>query len=663
MTMTTKTPLAILFVVAACHAPSRPLSGDAGATGDASLNAPAGDASAGSSDPFAALAAMPTVCSPDGWCWQWPLPSGTSYGHIVSTGPDNIWITGGGPPAYSLLLQWNGHTWTDHSVPVPPGYPPYLATDGLSMTGPDNAWMLYNNLLEHYDGTAWSVVFIFAGAALPLGVWADAKGDAWVGDGEGNIDLFTQAGDVIDTFSTGGFSGTIWGTADDDLFITTIGGVLHYDGSAVTRIYAGKTCGWYQGVQNDVWISGETILHWDGSAMTETDIEAGHDETAQFDAAGYVGSGDVSFALWGDPGGALAGIIHWDGSGFTTHPIDPASQITPLGDSRCGAFRDAQLIAGTWFVVCDGGAVATLGSDYNLVPVIDPIQGHTMWGTSTTNLYFATGDELQHFDGTTWMRMLDNRILALKGIAGAGSGGADELFGTHELMSTDGSEIFTTYFDHFDGATWTSTPLTQYTFGEPILNIADAYPVGPGEALIVGGQGNAFYFANGAVTPIASGTTADLYAVVPVDSDHLWIGGGSGTMLTWDRADPDELAVDPTFPSATTSEDLEYGAGAGGVLWFASVNSDDVWRRGSDGTWQDIDAHVAATSVIADGSDGLLISATDSGEVARWNGHAFAIEYYPSWFGLQRLFALPDGTTYLTGQRGTVIHAPAPPQN
>nr|HEX4314002.1 hypothetical protein [Kofleriaceae bacterium] len=571
----------------------------------------------------------------------------------MSTSPDNIWITGGGPPAYSLLLQWNGQQWIDHSVPVPPGYPPYLATDGLSMTGPDNAWMLYNNLLEHYDGKVWSVVYIFNGTALPLGVWADPKGNAWVGDGDGNIDEWTPSGVVIQSLSLGTFTGTIWGTGDDDVFVTTIGAIFHYDGNAFTKIYSGKTCGWYEGVKNDVWISGDTILHWDGAAMTDTGIDANFTSTARFDGAGYEGSNDVWFTEFGDPSGALANVFHWDGTQLTTSPIDPASTVTPLGDTRCSGYADGQYIGGKWFIVCDGGGVATLGSNFDLEPVIDPRPGYSMWGTSEDDLYVVTGHELQHWDGSAWSRNGESPAFIIQGLAGTGTGGTSELFGLHDLLSGS-DEVDTAYFDLFDGSAWTSFPVTQYVLGDPIQNITSTYPLGPNEAMIVGGHGNAFWFANGTLTPIATGTTADLLDVWGPDSDHLWISGGSGTLLEWERTNPDAFVVDTTFPGA--AQDLDFVAGVGDTLWLASRNADDVWRRGSDGTWQDIDARVAATSIVTQGSDGLLISATDSGEVARWNGHTFDIEYYPSWFGLQHLLALPDGTTYLSGQRGTVVN-------
>jgi hypothetical protein len=60
--------------------------------------------------------------------------------------------------------------------------------------------------------------------------------------------------------------------------------------------------------------------------------------------------------------------------------------------------------------------------------------------------------------------------------------------------------------------------------------------------------------------------------------------------------------------------------------------------------------------MVALAADDVVIAATDSGIVSRWNGTAFAIEYYPAWRGLNRLFALPDGTTYLSGASGIVMH-------
>jgi hypothetical protein len=69
----------------------------------------------------------------------------------------------------------------------------------------------------------------------------------------------TRAEQVAEVLTTNGvYAGTIWGTAPDDVFISSIGSLLHYDGTggAFTSVYSnGKTAGWCEGVKGDVWIS------------------------------------------------------------------------------------------------------------------------------------------------------------------------------------------------------------------------------------------------------------------------------------------------------------------------------------------------------------------------------------------------------------------------
>src|SRR5262249_10302203 len=147
--------------------------------------------------------------------------------------------------------------------------------------------------------------------------------------------------------------------------------------------------------------------------------------------------------------------------------------------------------------------------------------------------------------------------------------------------------------------------------------IASVYPLGPDEAMIVGGQGTAIHYRNGALTPIASGTTNDLFSVWGPDADHLWIAGNSGTLLQWDRANPGVLTVDASFP--VTSDPLHTITAAGGVTWISVENGLHVWMKPAAGAWQQVDTHVAPYAFVALSATNVVIAATDSGIMSRWN--------------------------------------------
>jgi hypothetical protein len=174
--------------------------------------------------------------------------------------------------------------------------------------------------------------------------------------------------------------------------------------------------------------------------------------------------------------------------------------------------------------------------------------------------------------------------------------------------------------------------------------------------MVVGGQGVAFHYQAGALTPIASGTTNDLRGIWGPDADHLTIVGTAGTVLTWDRNSPTVFAPDATFP--TTTDDLQHVAHAGKTTWIVPQNQVHVYRKPGDGSWQVVPSAVVPMDIAAVSDDTVVLSATDSGSVARWDGTAFNIEYYPSAELLSHLYALPDGTMVIGGLDGVATHAP-----
>jgi hypothetical protein len=278
-----------------------------------------------------------------------------------------------------------------------------------------------------------------------------------------------------------------------------------------------------------------------------------------------------------------------------------------------------------------------------------------MWGTSMTDLYISTGSELHHWDGATWTRET-RPIVGLTGSPGAGVGGANELFGV-DVEFDGATSTYTTYLEHFDGAAWTSTQATQYPLGGPFQFLATIYPLGPGEAMIVGGAGNAFHYANGTLTPIATGTTNDLIGVWGPDSDHLSITGSNGTLLQWDRANPNVFTPDPSGP--TTTDNLRAITSAGGTTWILAQNQTYVWMKPAGGAWQQVDAKTSPNNIVAHSATDVVVNGNDGGTVARWNGSAFVLELYPDGDGLLKTFALPDGTTFLYDLDGVAYRPPS----
>ena len=88
---------------------------DAGAIADAGPDAGGGAAA---------------VCSPDGWCWENPLPQGNSLQAVWGSGASDVWVVG----RAGTILHWDGVGWS----PIPSGTSAVLSA--VWGSGADDAW-------------------------------------------------------------------------------------------------------------------------------------------------------------------------------------------------------------------------------------------------------------------------------------------------------------------------------------------------------------------------------------------------------------------------------------------------------------------------------------------------------------------------------------------
>jgi hypothetical protein len=118
---------------------------------------------------------------------------------VVALGPNNVWAVGywgNAASGFSTLVEhWNGSSWSVVPSPNPQG-DNFLSA--VSATGANDIWAVgrsrnpftfeTSTLIEHWDGNSWSEVFGFGvePESAAYGVAAVSAGDAWaVGDGAG----------------------------------------------------------------------------------------------------------------------------------------------------------------------------------------------------------------------------------------------------------------------------------------------------------------------------------------------------------------------------------------------------------------------------------------------------------------------------------------------
>jgi hypothetical protein len=171
----------------------------------------------------------------DGAAWRLvpsPVRIGNLLG-LTATSASDVWAVGlAGNPASTtaaLSLHYNGTTWARVSSPNPPnsgellGVAATATTDGWAVSGAAGQEIGTNKtVIDHWDGRAWTRVHSpnpSPGGAILFGVAADSAADAWAVGAD--TDFVTSFENVIEHWN-----GTSWTVArgavrDGSLFAVT----------------------------------------------------------------------------------------------------------------------------------------------------------------------------------------------------------------------------------------------------------------------------------------------------------------------------------------------------------------------------------------------------------------------------------------------------------
>ena len=210
-------------------------------------------------------------CSPDGWCWLRPRPTGNTLASISGGRADDLWAAGEAGTA----LHWDGTTWTAHNVNGE-------LHDVWSVfpAGPNDAWAIGYDGLFRWDGTTWTR----SAAGAPSAIVGTSPDNLWAVSG-GYLMLLI---------------GSTWGVM----------GVADSDCSAL-----------FVASPTDIWIGCDTLYHYDGTSFVDTGTVPG--------AFQLEGSGPSD--VWA---ATLDGVWSWNGTawakaGLSTTPIYNLSVRAP----------------------------------------------------------------------------------------------------------------------------------------------------------------------------------------------------------------------------------------------------------------------------------------------------------------------------------------------
>jgi hypothetical protein len=653
-------------------------------------------------DPLTALAQLPGICTRDGWCWQNPTPTGNDFQHITATDQNNVWITG-----WHLVLQWDGNKWTAHVPPVPAHVQESQSAWAMDTTSPSNTYVIYGPNIDYWNGAQWTLA-----ESGPLNgnpgisnVWiAPDTGDAYVTWSNSTLEQFHN-GIKVNTFTASCGCGLykIWGTSSHDIFITSVGGVMHFDGvSNWTTIATGATLSSYQGSANDVWIGGNGQLgHWDGTNFTMVALPSSLANQVLFPGV-YNSSHDI---VWYTTNVDFSGqevIAHWDGTQFATNPVTTAdhSSFSSIGRAY---------INGTWWFGGSGGSLYTSTDGQTQVPVL-PFGGNSvqgMWGTHPTNLYYGVGRNVVHWDGANMTGMTtmaavanqlqmtmcancESQVGGVTGLAGAGIGSADELYASAWIQITPPgpNTQFQTVAMHYDGVSWTSQVVGPATTDISQTGLGQVHIVGPGEAWAFKANGTSYHYINGSWTSVTTTQTQPLISMWEQDANHVWLVGSTDSgaanrqILTWDAANPGVFTTVQTPGDGCDPQGVDlFGHifAIGGQPWVPSIDGcqtgspNVMWKLGANGTWTETvnqilgdgnSFHVNPETSAANPYGGIvrvsdtnvLFSNGGDNGTFRFNGSVWNREDTGSMIATPNVFATASGETLVWNDNGTLIH-------
>jgi hypothetical protein len=246
------------------------------------------------------------------------------YG-VAAVASDDAWAVGGSDDfsAYNTLVEhWDGTSW---SIVPAASFPGVLYA--VAALGPDDVWAVGSEnypgrgLIEHWNGTTWTATYLRFNALL-RGVTAVGPRTVWaVGQRYGRRNPFG------DTTLTMRFNGSAWlpvrspnplsGNDTDQNWLTSVSAVSANDLWAVGR-YG----------NHDLGPLDQTLIeHWNGASWTVVPTPNPGGSSVDNDLWGVVavGAGDV-WAVGGvgaflNPQFSSPLTLHWDGSKWSEAPV------------------------------------------------------------------------------------------------------------------------------------------------------------------------------------------------------------------------------------------------------------------------------------------------------------------------------------------------------
>ncbi len=263
--------------------------------------------------------------------WEvWPSPNvginDNALLGVAATSATNAWAVGvffTGDLGQTLIEHWNGTTW--EVQPSPNVGSRRNVLNGVAATSATNAWAVgafnYNGsprqtLIEHWDGTAWSVQPSpnpGSYSSTLSGVAATSATDAWaVGHSFNGFGTTDQT--LIEHWD-----GTVWTVQPSPNVPHTnndLNGV-----AATSGTHAWAVGDYFADTAHGLHVSRTLVEHWNGTAWTvQPSPNVGRIENALFGVAATSGTNAWAVGYSFNGGPPLTLIEHWNGTAWVVQP-------------------------------------------------------------------------------------------------------------------------------------------------------------------------------------------------------------------------------------------------------------------------------------------------------------------------------------------------------
>lgn len=461
------------------------------------------------------------------------------------------------------------------------------------------------------------------------GAWVDASGDGWA---VGDSSLVRIRGDKPQIVRYPGWMKAptlraVWGSSATDVWVVGET-VLHYDGTSWTEVagFSGKSLYDVWGTDaSDIWLVGTSgrIHHYDGSKWSE--VASGVTQTLRTVAG--TGRNDVWI------GGQSGLLLRWNGTAWSKVSAPASFDIISVS---CSQINDCwALVAQDMYGVSSKSVMRWDGARWaqrSDIPTLGSFYGVLALGA---NEVWLAGAPTYRFDGTSWvnttMGVSPSLIKAIAVAAGQERVGAG-IYGM--IMRWNGSKwspVTSGRGDHVSasfvgpaGEIWvagSSKLLARYSNSRlewatpPETHSAynGVWGSGSRDVWAVGDAGKIARYDGASWTDAPSGTTAALRAVAGSGPSDIWVLGDGGTILHYDgtrlSAMTSPLTGNLLSVWVGSSTEAWIGSESGGLArwdgtrWTAwptgfSREISALWGSGSSNVWAVGGSHNGSDSMI-----------------------------------------------------------------